>query len=68
MKCSFCELPLVCKQCGKLFHPRHAETLLAIYQPDMQISCPECHELLACKTCGFAYREDESEAEDKRGG
>jgi DNA-directed RNA polymerase subunit RPC12/RpoP len=61
MKCSFCELPLACKQCGKLFQPRQEATLVAAYQPDMEISCPECHAVLACKSCGFIYGEEAEE-------
>lgn len=59
MKCSFCEAPLVCKACNSSFHPRASETLIAAYQPDMQVVCPECQKLLACKSCGFVYGEEE---------
>ena len=59
MKCSFCEMPLVCRACGKPFHARQQETLIAVYQPDMHIYCPECHIVLTCKSCGFVYGEEE---------
>lgn len=59
MKCSFCEHPLVCKACGQPFRPKRGDTHVAAYQPDMAISCPECHKLLICKTCGFVYGEVE---------
>jgi hypothetical protein len=29
----------------------------------MQVFCPECHKLLVCKTCGFAYGEEEKDEE-----
>ena len=37
-----------------------AETHVGIYQPDMAIACPACHQPLVCKTCGFAYGGDEN--------
>jgi hypothetical protein len=37
------------------------ETHVAVYQPDMAISCQECHTLLVCKACGYAYGEEEEE-------
>jgi hypothetical protein len=60
MKCCFCEAPLVCKGCSRPFHPRGSETLMAAYQPDMQVVCPECQKLLVCKSCGFVYGEEEN--------
>jgi hypothetical protein len=67
MKCSFCELPLACKTCGKRFQPHLRDTHLAAYQPDMQIYCPECHAVLKCKSCGFVYGEEEEENEGEPG-
>lgn len=64
MKCSFCEQPLACQQCGKPFQPRRSETHLAIYQPDMEISCPECQNVLICKMCGYVFGADESAETD----
>jgi hypothetical protein len=61
MKCSFCDLPLVCKACNKPFHPHSPEPLLAAYQPDMQVACPECRQVLVCKQCGYVYGEDEED-------
>ncbi|HEV3443463.1 MAG TPA: hypothetical protein VG099_02415 [Gemmataceae bacterium] len=61
MKCSFCEQPLICKSCGRPFHPRRGETHVGVYQADMAITCPECQKLLVCKACGFAYGGDEEE-------
>ena len=61
MKCSFCETPLVCKACNSPFRPRNPQALAAVYQPDMHVACPECQELLVCKTCGFAYGEEEKD-------
>jgi len=63
MKCSFCDQPLVCKACNHPFHPRQAAPHLAAYQPDMQVSCPECHKVLVCKLCGYIYGEEEEETE-----
>ena len=65
MKCSFCDLPLACKACGKPFRPRQHETLVATYQPDMEISCPECQAVLQCKTCGYVYGEQEEEGQQQ---
>ena len=59
IKCSFCELPLACKACGKPFQPRSSEAHIAVYQPDMQVSCPECGKMLTCRECGFVYGEEE---------
>ena len=64
MKCSFCEAPLTCKACSRPFRPRGAETLLAAYQSDMRVVCPECQQPLVCKSCGFVYGEREEEDED----
>ena len=61
IRCSFCEEPLLCKNCDKAFRPRRSETHVGIYQPDMSVSCPECQQLLVCKYCGFAYGEEEGE-------
>jgi hypothetical protein len=63
MKCSFCEQPLVCQACGKPFYPRKGETHAAVFQPDMEIFCPECQAKLVCKACGFVYGEEEAEEE-----
>jgi len=61
MKCSFCEEVLVCKFCDKPFRPRQGETLVAAYQPDMAINCPECQRTLACRWCGFVYGGEEED-------
>ncbi len=63
MKCSYCEQPLTCKACNRPFRSREANSLTAIYQPDMRVACPECQQLLVCKVCGFAYGEEEEEPE-----
>ena len=63
IRCSFCDEPLVCKSCGKPFRPRRGDTHVAIYQPDMSISCPECLKLLVCKNCSFGFGEEEEEPE-----
>ena len=62
MKCSFCEQPLVCKHCRKPFQPRSGEAHIGVYQPDMEIACPECQKVMVCKVCGFVYGEPEGEA------
>jgi hypothetical protein len=59
MKCSFCEQPLVCKNCQQPFRPRRGETHVAAYQPDMQVNCPECQKPLICRVCGFVFGEEE---------
>lgn len=63
MKCSFCERPLLCRACGKPFVPRGAAMHAAMYQPDMEISCPECQQVLVCKWCGFIFGADQDEDE-----
>lgn len=64
MKCSFCDQPLMCQSCNRPFRPRASGSHLAAYQPDMQVACPECHEVLACKQCGYVYGEEEGETEE----
>jgi hypothetical protein len=65
IKCSFCEQPLVCKACRHPFQPRRGETHLGVYQPDTQVSCPQCQKILACAACGYVYGEvDETETEE----
>lgn len=64
IKCSFCEQPLACKACCKPFHPRKGETHVGVYQPDMQVFCPECQSLLACRQCGFVYGEADYDEQD----
>jgi hypothetical protein len=64
IKCSFCEQPLVCRACGRPFHPRRSETHVGVYQPDMAIACPECQKPLVCKACGFAFGVEEEEEDD----
>ena len=61
MKCSFCEQPLVCKACKQPFHPREGQVHLALYQPDVQVHCPECRKVLICKACGFVYGQEEED-------
>jgi hypothetical protein len=63
IKCCFCEQPLVCKACGKPFHPRTDSLHQGVYQPDTQVACPECQKLLACKACGFIYGGTEEDDE-----
>jgi hypothetical protein len=63
IRCSFCEEPLVCKNCRKPFAPRKDETHLGVYQPDVAVSCPECQTLLVCKSCGYAYGAEDEEPE-----
>lgn len=67
MKCSFCEQALVCKACGRAFHPRTGEAHLGAFQPDAVVSCPECQHTLQCKACGYVYGtpEDGQEADDE---
>ena len=65
MKCSFCDLPLACKHCRKPFEPRQRATLIAVYQPDMQIACPECQAVLVCKLCGYVYGDPDAEDEER---
>ena len=55
MKCSFCEQMLVCKACHRPFRPRSGEVHVGVYQPDLEIRCPECQKVLVCNGCGFAY-------------
>jgi len=57
-------MPLACKACGQSFKPKQRETLTAVYQPDMQIACPECHAVLTCKWCGYVYGEEDDKTEE----
>jgi hypothetical protein len=66
IKCSFCEQPLVCKACHRPFRPRQGETHVGTYQPDMEVSCPECQRVLACEACGFVYGEGENTDTDEQ--
>jgi hypothetical protein len=66
MKCSFCEQTLVCKACRRPFQPRRGETHLGAYQPDMQVSCPECQKVLACAQCGYVYGDPEDTGKAER--
>lgn len=63
VKCSFCEHPLTCKACKAPYQPRTPEGHVAVYQPDMQIICPECQQVLTCQNCGFVYGEPGEEPE-----
>ncbi len=65
MKCSFCEQPLVCKSCGRPFHPPKGETHVAVYQPDTEVSCPQCQQVLACRACGYVYGDAEAQAKEE---
>ena len=64
MKCSFCEQPLACKDCGKPFQPKKGETHLAAFQPDMEVYCPECEQVLVCKACGYVFGSVEEEEQE----
>jgi hypothetical protein len=64
MKCSFCEAPLVCQSCKQPVRPRHGEGHIAVYQPDVQVMCPECQKLLVCQACGYVYGEQEEEEDE----
>jgi hypothetical protein len=61
IKCSFCEQPLVCRECHRPVRPTQGATHLGIYQPDMAVNCPECKQPLACRHCGFVYGSDEND-------
>jgi hypothetical protein len=63
VRCSFCDQPLACKACNRPFHAPSAEPHLAVYQPDMHVACPECHQLLVCKLCGYVYGEEGEDTE-----
>ena len=70
MKCSFCEQPLVCQACQRPFQPRDPATYTAVFQPDTEVPCPECHQKLTCLACGFVYGEpsgDDDEDEPPAG-
>jgi len=64
MKCSFCEATLVCKSCKQPVRPRRGETHVAVYQPDMEVSCPACQKVLVCQACGYVYGEPDAEETD----
>jgi hypothetical protein len=32
-----------------------------VFQPDMEVTCPECEEVLICKACGFVFGEVEED-------
>jgi hypothetical protein len=63
MKCSFCEETLACAACKQPVTPRSGEAYAAVYQPDMEVLCPECQEVLVCRSCGFVYGEQPEEEE-----
>jgi hypothetical protein len=64
MKCSFCEQPLVCKSCRAPYKPRSSEAHVAVFQPDMEILCPTCQEILSCQACGYVYGATDEEEKD----
>ena len=61
MKCSFCEQPLVCKACRQPFRPASGESHFAIYQPDVEVLCPSCQNVLTCLACDYVYGETDEE-------
>jgi hypothetical protein len=65
MKCSFCEASLVCHACRRPVHPRRGETHQALYQPDTEVLCPECQQVLTCHACGFVYGDPEEKKSDQ---
>ena len=67
LKCSFCEEPLVCASCKKPMRPRGSEAHAAVYQPDMEVLCPECQQVLVCRACGFVYGEPGGEETEPGG-
>jgi hypothetical protein len=36
---------------------------MAAYQPDMEVICPECEEVLVCKACGYVFGEVQEDEE-----
>ena len=52
MKCSFCERPLVCRECQKPYKPASEEEYRANFEPETSIYCPHCENLLVCNACG----------------
>jgi hypothetical protein len=64
VQCSFCERPLVCNACGRLFQPRDPATHQAAYWPEYLVVCPECRQPLVCKACGFAFGSEEKDEQD----
>jgi hypothetical protein len=65
MKCSFCERELRCKSCSRLFRARSSAAHLGVFQPDMEIFCPECQAVLVCKECGYVYGDPGQEDEER---
>lgn len=68
LKCSFCERPLICKHCKQPFRPTRPESHAALYQPDMEVSCPECQQVLVCRWCDYVYGETKEEGEEESEG
>jgi hypothetical protein len=62
--CAYCEKPLNCDNCRTEYVPPTEDHYLALSQPDIPLSCPECGEILVCHWCKTPYDGDaEGEAD-----
>ena len=55
MKCTSCEQPLVCAECGKAFRAPDESVYRATHEPESAVTCPVCEAPLVCRLCGYAY-------------
>jgi hypothetical protein len=52
MKCSFCDAPLVCRECRRTYRPSSEAEYQANFEPETPVYCPHCEKLLVCNACG----------------
>lgn len=55
MRCSYCERPLICKECGLEFEPRDQEQYEALSRPEEPLICQGCDAVLICHWCKTPY-------------
>ncbi len=66
MRCSFCDRPLECALCRKVYEPPDEAAYHALSDPEAAIDCPECEASLVCYWCQTPYSKlgDEEEGEN----
>lgn len=60
-KCTECEFPLVCNDCGHTYRIGSQREYEAFFDHLEPVYCPECHHLLVCRYCGHSYDSDQQE-------
>ncbi len=52
---AYCEKPLICDDCRAEYVPPSPDHYLALSQPEIPLTCPQCGAVLVCHWCKTPY-------------